>query len=175
MFFYKHPSPNSLIVDAIQSRLCSCSSMTPSNKDGRKLDVAAHRVYSLTSFNLRTANYIAAMGAYHRRLWSQALPSLQSASYYKTRGLAYHQEAMALARQKRITARHIIDSSARQLVAAIALRRYAWLKSAQIPDDIRMQIEDLPFNGSGLFNDKTDDILENLQKFKKTAQSYNTQ
>ena len=76
---------------------------------------------------------------------------------------------MSLARQERISARHIIDCFSRQLVSAIALRRYAWLRSAQIPDDVQLRIEDLPFNGSGFFDDKTGGILENLQKLKKTA------
>ena len=98
-FLFKHLQPNSLIVDATQTRTCNRSSTTPNNKESRKLDIAGHRAYSLASFNLCTANYIAAMGAYHRYLWNKAPQSLQSASgEYKTQGLAFHQEAMALVR-----------------------------------------------------------------------------
>ena len=90
-FLFKHPPPNSLIVDATQTRVRNRSSTTPSNKEGRKLDIAGCRGYSLASFNLWAANYIATMGPYHRYLWNKVLPSLQSASgEYKTRGLAFH-------------------------------------------------------------------------------------
>ena len=134
------------------------------------------RVYSLTFFTLRAANYLAAMGAYHRFLWNKALPSLQSAAgVYKARGLAFHQEAIALAHQDRIAARHVIKAASRHMVTAIALRRHAWLHSAHISDDSHMRIEDLPFDGVGLFDTKMDEILDNLQKMRKTARSYNSQ
>ena len=97
-FLFKHPPPNSLIVDATQNRAHNRSSTTPNNKEGRKVDIVGRRVYTFASFNLRAANYIAAMGVYHCYLWNKVLPSLQSATgEYKTCGLAFHQKAMALA------------------------------------------------------------------------------
>ena len=102
-FLFKHPPPNSLIVDAIPNRARNRSSTTPNNKEGKKLDIVGHRIYSLASFILRTANYTAAMGAYHHYLWNKAFPSLQSATgKCKCHGLTYHQEAMGLAHQERI-------------------------------------------------------------------------
>ena len=78
-FLFKHPPPNSLIVDVTQNRARNHSSTTPNNKEDRKLDIVGCRIYSLAS-TLCAANYIAAMGAYHRYLWNKALPSLQSAA-----------------------------------------------------------------------------------------------
>ena len=102
------------------------------------------------------------MGAYHRFLWNKALLSLQSAQgEYKSRGLTFHQEAMAVVRQERIIARHVIEAASKHMATAIALRRYAWLCSARILDDSYIRIEDLPFDGVGLFNTRTNEILDN--------------
>ena len=100
---------------------------TPNNKEGRKLDIVGHIIYSLASFTLRAANYLATMGAYHHYLWNKALPSLKSASgEYKPCNLAY-KEAMALVSQEHITVRHVIEVSSRHMATAIAIRRHAWL------------------------------------------------
>ena len=115
-------------------------------------------------------------GSLAQVLMEQGTLSLQSAQgEYKPRGLAFHQEAMALACQERITARQIVGAASRHMATAVALRRHAWLRAAHICDDSRMRIEDLPFGGVGLFDTKTDEIPDNLQKRRKTARSYNTQ
>ena len=61
------------------------------------------------------------------------------------------------------------------MATAVALRRHARLHSAHIADDSCMCIEDLPFDAFGLFDNKTDEILDNLQKLRKAARSYNIQ
>ena len=77
---------------------------------------------------LKRSRHLAAMGAYHRYLWNKVLPSLQSSSgEYKAHGLAFHQEATALACQECITARHVIEGSSRHMATAVALHRHAWL------------------------------------------------
>lgn len=72
-FLYKHLLPNSLTVKAAQAKSHSRSEIAPTNKEGRKLDGVGKRQYSLVTFVLHAANYLAAMGAYHRHLWNQAL------------------------------------------------------------------------------------------------------
>lgn len=105
------------------------------------------------------------MGAYKCHQWNKVLPYINKLlEDIRPRPLAFHQEAMALAKHERIAAHHAADASAKQIATAIALRKYAWLRSATIPDDARMSIEDLPFDGSGLFDGKSDDILGELQK-----------
>ena len=49
-FLSKHPLPNSFVVDVTQNRARNHSASTPNNKEGRKLDILGHRVYSLASF-----------------------------------------------------------------------------------------------------------------------------
>lgn len=81
---------------------------------------------------------------------------------------------MSLSKQECITARHVIDVSSRQATTAIALRRHAWLKATTLPEDARACIEEMPFDGVGLFNTKTDDVLKEHQQMKRTAKSYST-
>lgn len=82
---------------------------------------------------------------------------------------------MALSRQERIAARHVVDSSSRQLATSIVLRRHIWLCSTTLRDDLRLHIENMPFDGLGLFDVKTDTVLNEHQKMKKTAKTYSSQ
>lgn len=47
----------------------------------------------------------------------------------------------------------------RAMAAFIALRRHAWLQSTNLQPNIKAKVEDLPFDGEGLFHKATDDIL----------------
>ena len=82
---------------------------------------------------------------------------------------------MSLACQERVAARHIIDVSSKQLVTAVALHHHAWLRLASIMEDVRNRIEGLPFDRVGLFDPKTDEILESLLKHRRTARSISAQ
>ena len=77
-FLSKYPLPNSVIVDVAQTHSRNHLNVTLNNKEGRKLDIIGHRVYSLASFTLRAANYLAAMGAYYRFLWNKGLGEIQT-------------------------------------------------------------------------------------------------
>ena len=121
-FLSKHPLPNSLVVDATQSHSCSKSTSAPTDREGQKLDTVGRRSYTLATFAVRVANYLAAMGAYHRHLWNEVLPALNAAPEdIRSSCLAHHQEAMSLACQERITARHVVEASSKQLATVVAL------------------------------------------------------
>ena len=140
------------------------------------MDIFGRRSYAFSSLIVRAANYVAAMAAYHQHLWDLALPSLQAApEELQPRGLSLHQEASQLIRQERVTVRHILDAASHNLMTGVAMRRQAWLKSAAIPEDSKARILDLPFDGSGLFDPKTDEILKGLYEAKKAARSYAAQ
>lgn len=146
------------------------------NKEGKKLDTIGKRQYSYSTFTLCVANYLAAMGAYQRHLWNNILPLFSDVSEdSRKKAEDIHKEAMALSRQERIAARHVVDASARQATTSIALRRHAWLRSSSLPEDVRLHIEDMPFDGVGLFDVKTDVVLNEHQKVKKMAKSYSSQ
>ena len=99
------------------------------------------------------------MGTYEKHLWDRILPTLQTLSeLLKTEALSTYAEANTLAKQQRQTVKHTTGTASKSLLTSIALRRHAWLRAANILDDTK--IEDLPFDAAGLFNSKTDDIME---------------
>ena len=167
-FLTKHPAPNSIIVQSNQSQAGNRSKVTPTNREGWKLDVLGLRLYSLASFVMRVSNYQAAMGAYQRQLWSKRLPILQAAPE-ETRAavLNTHLEATTLAKQQCLASRHTADATSKAMTSAIALKRHAWLRSVGITDYARSHIEDLSFDSAGLFNEKKDEVIENLHKIQE--------
>lgn len=125
--------------------------------------MVGHRQYSLACFILRY-------------LWNKIMPIIHSLpEELCLKCNSYHQDAMTLARQERVVVHHIFDAASKQIATSISLWRHAWLRSATIPDDVRSRIEDLPFDGIGLFDTKTDEILDSLQKTRKIAHSYSSQ
>ena len=118
---------------------------------------------------MRVANYQAAMGTYQRQLWDKILLTLQVApEAIRSKILNTYTEASTLAKQQRIATRHTADAA---MSTSIALRRHVWLCSSNILDDTKTQIEDLPFDATSLFNSKTDELMENIHKIRKTAHS----
>ncbi|KAJ7327161.1 hypothetical protein JRQ81_016920 [Phrynocephalus forsythii] len=171
-FLDKHPLPNFLVVDATQTRTRGRSTLTPNNEEGRKLDIIGCRHYSLASFSLRSANYLCAMEAYSRHILLQAAPVLDSLpEEQKAKLSALHQELISLIGFETLAARNMADAAAKQLSNAVYLRRHAWLRTPNIPDDARNRIEDSPFDGEGLFATTTDKSLDTLVKMRKTAKS----
>ena len=81
-------------------------------------------------------------------------------------------EAMTLAKQQRVAARHTADMASKTMATSIAVRGHTWLRFANIVDDTKARIEDLLFNTMGLFSAKTDDMMENIHKMRKTVKSY---
>lgn len=61
------------------------------------------------------------------------------------------------------------DSLAKAL-ASITLGRHACLCSPSLTVDTRVQGEDLPFEGAGIFNNKMDECLEKSKETRSTAQ-----
>lgn len=66
---------------------------------------------------------------------------------------------MTLAKQQLTVAHHSLDVCVRTIASGVTLRRHAWLRSSSFPQDTRAYIEDLPFNGEGLFHASTDSAI----------------
>lgn len=60
-----------------------------------------------------------------------------------------------------------MDAASKQINTSTVLRRHACLRSASIPEDTRVRIEDLPFDSLDVFDGKTEEILDNLQKMRR--------
>lgn len=170
-FLPKHLKPNnSIIVEALLSRSKTRNYTVPVTKEDRKLDLIGRRVYSASALGVKVANYQAAMSAYHLFLWKKMQPLLLSLPEDKrAQALAIQQEARSLATYQLYSARHSTDCAAKSLSAAVALRRHAWLKSTAIDDYFKAEIEDLPFDGEGVFNGKTDEALKKAREIREVA------
>ena len=130
----------------------------------------------MTTFVLRAVNYLVAMGAYQKQLWSRVLPALEAAPEdIRQLCLDTHAEALTVSKYQRLAARHVAEATSKNFANVITLRRHAWLRAANIVEDIKSRVENLPFDASGLFSQGTDENLENLHKSKKTAKSYSIQ
>ncbi|KAF7240922.1 Craniofacial development protein 2 [Varanus komodoensis] len=77
-------------------------------------------------------------------------------------------EAMQVVVQQLSTARHHVDTDLRALVSPISLRRHAWLRNCNFPEEMKRRIKEMPFDRSGLFNAKTDHKLKKIHKSRMT-------
>lgn len=77
---------------------------------------------------------------------------------------------MSFATHKMHTIQKATNCAIKNMAAVVALRSYCWLRLAGISNDLRSWIEDLPFGGKSLFNDKGNSMMDNL--YKKGAQQF---
>ena len=168
-FLFTHPKPNSIIVEAAQGR-SQRTHTSPADKEGRRLDLFGRRVYSAAALGLRVAAYQAAMARYQILLWDKMWAVCEELpDERKNLARAFHQEAVRLSHLQLTTTQHGTDCAAKAMVSGVAMRRHAWLRSAGLPVESRSRIEDLPFDGEGLFNAETDSTMDTVQKAKATA------
>ena len=66
----------------------------------------------------------------------------------------------------------MVDATAKSMATSVALQHFSWLRTAGLPEDSCARIEDPQFDGAGLFNAETDDILENVQKKRSAARRW---
>lgn len=78
------------------------------------------------------------------------------------RGFALQSNWLAMTKQLISSAKHVLETSACTLSTSIALRRFAWLHGTTF--DMRALVEDMAFDGQGLFNVETDSALCRLEK-----------
>ena len=71
-----------------------------------------------------------------------------------------------------LSAKHTVDDTAKSVATSVALQRFSWLTTAGLTEEARTCTEDLPFDGTGLFNAETDDIQENIQKKRSAARCW---
>ncbi|XP_044297954.1 uncharacterized protein LOC123029266 [Varanus komodoensis] len=62
-FLIHHPHPNSVVVESFQGREPR-EHIAPCDKEGRKIDMLAHRVYAASGLGVRISNYEATLARY---------------------------------------------------------------------------------------------------------------
>lgn len=171
-YLYRHPLPNSMVSEVIPSKQTGGSRSSPLDKEGRKLDILGRKIYSAAALIFRVANFKAIMARYGVYLWEKAttynefLPDDK-----KEAAKLLHAEGSKLSKQELNAARHVADAACRVMASAVVLRRHSWLRSSALTPDNKAKLEDLPFEGTTLFSDQTDEVLEKFRKSKYTARS----
>ncbi|KAJ7317190.1 hypothetical protein JRQ81_003352 [Phrynocephalus forsythii] len=173
-YLNKHPPQNSVVVAASQVQSRTKQTPVPPSKEGWKLDAMGRNLYTCASLLHKISNYQGAMGTYQRELLAHLHPFLKLIPEAKRgEASALYEEAMALAAQQMRTSKHSFDCSSKVLNASVTLRCHAWLRTTGLLDDHKAQIETLPFEGTGLYNASTDDLMEDRHRKQDTAKKLN--
>ncbi|XP_067409619.1 RB1-inducible coiled-coil protein 1 [Emydura macquarii macquarii] len=172
-YLFNHPAPGSLVVDAVNQRdRQGTHANTPKNKESKKLDLFGRKIYSTAALQLRMANYQALLGRYTLNLWSSLqrfLPGLPQDMLADFNTLV--QEGSLVANAALQSASDATDAAGRAMASGIVMRRASWLQSSGLSPEVQQAIQDLPFTGSGLFSDRTDEKLHALKDSRATLKS----
>lgn len=169
-FLFKHPQPNSLIISS--SSRSRRHHSTPPDKEGKKLDAYGRRLYSTGALGIKSNNYAACLSCYIHAIFEDLEPILQTVSTdLKPKALQLCADGLAAARQTIATARHGLETSAKTLTTGVAIRRHSWLRVTSLLPDSKAAIEDLPFDGEGLFHASTDSTLQEIDKNLKASRT----
>lgn len=169
-FLYTHLRPNSLIMSS-STKGKRHQSYHP-DKDGNRIDVFGRRVYSTSALAIKGWNCLACMTQFiDGKLdeFSGVLPLLPDEA--RCRALPIQLDGLVAAKQQISPAKHILESSARTLSLAVAIHRFAWLRSTNLPQDTWTLVEDMAFDESGLFSSETNATLRTLDKDIKASLS----
>ncbi|KAF7253220.1 Serine/threonine-protein kinase MARK1 [Varanus komodoensis] len=136
-FLLKHPKPNSVVIESSQGREARGHTVQR-DKEGRKIDSLARRVYAALGLGLRISNYEATLARYQYFIM-QRLHNVASTLPDHQGDLAkvLIKEAMQVTVQQLSTARHHVDTDSQALVGAVSLRRHAWLRNCNFPEETK--------------------------------------
>ncbi|KAF7246220.1 Carboxypeptidase Q [Varanus komodoensis] len=167
-FLLHHPKPNSVVVESSQGREAR-GHTAPRDKEGRKIDTLARRVYAAAGLGLHMSNYEATLARYQFFIM-QRLNNIVTPLPEQQRDLVrtFIKEGMQVAIQQLSTARRHVDTDSRALVGAASLRRHAWLRNCNFPDEMKRRIEEMPFDGSRLFHSHTVHKLKSIRESRMT-------
>lgn len=169
-FLFKHPQPNSLIVSS--SYRSRRHHSTPPDPEGKKLDAYGRRLYSMGALGIKSNNYAACFSRFIHAVFEDLEPILHTVpADLKPKALQLCADGLAAARQNIATAKHGLETAAKTLTTGVALRRHSWLCATSLLPDSKSAIEDLPFDGVGLFHASTDSTLQEIDKNLKTSRT----
>ncbi|KAM7168971.1 uncharacterized protein RBU57_006698 [Macrochelys suwanniensis] len=164
-YLYTHPPPCSLVVQSVNERERNGQQApAPKSKDAKRLDLFGRKIYSGGGLQLRAANQQVLLSRYGYNTWvsmekfKELIPP-ESRQEYK----AFVEEGKKVARTSLRASLDIADSAARTIASGVAMRLISWLQSSTLPTEVQHTIQDLPFEGRGLFSEKTDPRLQTLK------------
>lgn len=176
-FLFTHPHPNSMIVHS-STKVKTTKSLFPPDRDQTKVDNFARKNYSVAAMLARIHTYVSYMSAYNLSMATQISAFCQnqtSTSSALAHILPLANEVSLVSKQQIGTFRHAVSYTSRALASSVAQCHHAWLSSTSLQPDIRLKIEDLPFDGAGLFNSATDETLSAVDDSRKKAKNLGLQ
>ncbi|XP_050806062.1 serine/arginine repetitive matrix protein 2-like isoform X2 [Gopherus flavomarginatus] len=172
-YLHVHPTPGSLVVQSVNDReRHGQEAPAPKSREARRMDILGRKVYSAGALQLRVSNQQALLSRYAFNSWvavdkfKELLP--QDARQEFT---AILDEGKKVARTALQASLDAADSAARTLASGVTMRRISWLQVSGLPPELQHTIQDLPFEGQGLFSDKTDPRLKSLKDNRVIARS----
>ncbi|XP_065448406.1 uncharacterized protein LOC135983038 [Chrysemys picta bellii] len=172
-YLYTHPQPCSLVVSSVNAReRHGQQAAAPKSKDAKRFDLFGRKVYSAGGLQLRAANQQALLSRYNFNSWNPMgkFKELVPQDSREEFG-ALVEEGKKVARTSLQASLDIADSAARTLASGIAMRRISWLQVSGLPPELQQTLQDLPFEGHGLFSDKTDSRLQSLKDSRTIMRS----
>ncbi|KAJ7317420.1 hypothetical protein JRQ81_003582 [Phrynocephalus forsythii] len=168
-FLQKHPTPTSIVVAEFQVQSCTRQIPVPPSKERRKLDAVARNIYSFASLIYKISDCQGAMGPYQLEWLAHLQPLLEFLPEdKKADALSIFDESMALVV---CSLANLVGTCLRQF--SISKAKSGSLCPEGLSDDQKSRIENLPFEGDGLFHPTTDDLMEDQHKNQNTAKKLN--
>ncbi|XP_030422977.1 uncharacterized protein LOC115653627 [Gopherus evgoodei] len=172
-FLFCHPSPCSLVVSAVNEwEWHGQQAPAPKAKETKQLDLFDRKIYSSGGLQLRIINQQAILNRHNFNSWaavSKFKDSLPQGSQREF--MAIVDKGKAVAKTSLQTSLDLVDATARTIASGVVMRRSVWLKASGFPSEIQITLQDLLFEGSGLFSDQMDAKLYSLKDSRATLKS----
>ncbi|EMP32667.1 hypothetical protein UY3_10192 [Chelonia mydas] len=172
-FLFCHPSPCSLVVSAVNERQrYGQQAPAPKAKEAKRLDLFGRKVYSSGGLQLRIVNQQAIFNRHNFNSWAvmgKFKDSLPQGSQQEFTALV--DEGKGVAKTSLQASLDSADTAARTVPSGVVMRRSAWLQESGLPPEVQNTLQDLPFEGSGLFSDQTDARLHSLKDSRAMLKS----
>ncbi|EMP29582.1 hypothetical protein UY3_13301 [Chelonia mydas] len=164
-YLYTNPQPCSLVVAMVNKReRQGQQGPTPKSKESMRLDLLGCKVYSTRGLKLRIANHQVIPSRYSFNSWNSMLKFrvLVPAESREEFG-AIVEAGKAVVRISLQASLDAADVVAYTLSSDITMRHSSWLQASGLPTKVQQTLQDLPFDGVGLFAEQTDSRLHSLK------------
>lgn len=149
VYLYTYPSSSSLVITVANEKLKQLGKST--TKERR--DTFRRKTYSSVWLQVRVANCQVKITKYDYLQWERV-------SDFKDKlPTEIRNEFRSICEERQLSSKisfqaalDAADSGVSSIATAIIMRHMSWLSASGLPTEVQTTIEDLPFDGLGLFN-----------------------
>ncbi|EMP32225.1 hypothetical protein UY3_10634 [Chelonia mydas] len=136
------------------------------------MDLFVRKVYSTGGLQLRIANQRATLSRYNFNSWDFMMKFKELVlPDSRAEFASIVDEGKAVEWTSLQVSLDAADLAAHTLSLGTAMRRSSWLQASGLPPEVQQTIQDLPFDGMGLFAEQTDSSLHSLNDSQATMKS----